>query len=110
MLVVFSVMNASKKTIELLPPQVQLAGMSKSKHAKSIIAAQLPVTEYKISQRRLPPQAQTIVALAFERPSFKQSGDQILLQVAQAEEVDHPVLLPIPFVAPVEGGENDSAK
>jgi len=105
MIVVFSVMNASKKTIELLPPQIQLAGVSNSKHAKSIIAAQLPVTEYKITQRRLPSKARTIVAVAFERPSFKQSGDQILLQVAQAEEVDHPVLLPIPFVGSMGGDE-----
>ena len=40
----------------------------------------------------------------FERPSFKESRDRLLLQIAQAEEVDRPVLVPIAFVAPAKGG------
>lgn len=103
MIVVFSVINASSKTIELLPPQVQLAGVSASKHGKSIIADQVPVKEYKMTTRRLPPHGRADVAVAFERPSFKQASEQMLLQVAQAEEVDRPVFLPIPFVATLEG-------
>ena len=39
----------------------------------------------------------------FERPTFKESRERLLLQVAQAEEVDRPVLVPIAFVAPAKG-------
>jgi hypothetical protein len=41
--------------------------------------------------------------VVFDRPSFKESSEQMLLQVAQAEGVDQPVLVPVAFVAP-EGG------
>ena len=105
MIVVFSVQNASTKTIELLPPQVQLAGVPKSKHRGAITAAQLPVKNYRMLQRRLPPRSQTDVVLAFERPTFKEASEQILLQVAQAEEVDRPVLIPVPFVPLEDGGK-----
>jgi hypothetical protein len=40
----------------------------------------------------------------FDRPTFKESRERLLLAVAQAEEVDRPVLAPIAFVAPVSGG------
>ena len=36
MTVEFSVLNASSKTIELLPPQIQLAGKSNEKHKKTV--------------------------------------------------------------------------
>jgi len=39
----------------------------------------------------------------FERPAFKESRERLLLQVAQVEEVDRPVLVPIAFVAPAKG-------
>jgi len=41
----------------------------------------------------------------FERPSFKESSEQMFLQIAEAEEVDRPVLAPIAFVAPLGGDE-----
>ena len=103
MVVMFSVINTSSKAIELLQPQVQLKGVLKSKHGKSITADQIPVKQYIASSRKLPPHGRAEIAIAFERPSFKQASEQILLQVAQAEEVDHPVFLAIPFVAPREG-------
>jgi len=104
MTVAFSVQNASPRTIELLAPQVQLAGTSKGKHGKPVKADQVAVTEYAITARRLPPRARADAVVVFERPSFKESRELMLLQVAQAEEVDHPVLVPLPFVAPLEGG------
>lgn len=103
MIVVFSVLNSSSKTIELLPPQLQLAGVSKSKHKKAILAAQVPVKDYRMSQKRLPPRSQAKVAVSFERPSFKEASEEIFLQVAQAEQVDHPVLIRVPFVPSSEG-------
>ena len=104
MIVAFSVQNASPRTIELLPPQIQLSGTSKDKHGKPVKADQVAITDYATTARRLPPRARADAVVVFERPSFKESREQMLLQVAQAEAVDHPVLVPIPFVAPLEGG------
>lgn len=104
MTVAYSVLNSSPRTIELLPPQVQVSGTSKGKHGEPVKAEQIAVNEYAITTRRLPPRARADAVVVFERPSFKESREQMLLQVAQAEEVDHPVLVPIPFVAPLSGG------
>jgi hypothetical protein len=103
MTVEFSVLNASSKTIELLPPQIQLAGTSHEKHKKTVKADPVPIKDYTITIRRLPPGARADGVVVFDRPSFKESREQMLLQVAQAEGVDQPVLVPVAFVAP-EGG------
>jgi hypothetical protein len=103
MTVEFSVLNASSKTIELLPPQIQLAGTSKEKHKKTVKADPVPIKDYKMTIRRLPPGARADGVVVFDRPSFKESREQMLLQVAQAEGADQPVLVPVAFVAP-EGG------
>jgi hypothetical protein len=36
----------------------------------------------------------------FSRPGFKQSADRLVLKLGTASAVDHPLLLPLPFVAP----------
>jgi hypothetical protein len=100
MTVEFSVLNASSKTIELLPPQIQLAGKSNEKHKKAVKADPVPIKDYTITIRRLPPGARADGVVVFDRPSFKESREQMLLQVAQAEGVDQPVLVPVAFVAP----------
>jgi hypothetical protein len=100
MTVEFSVLNASSKTIELLPPQIQLAGRSNDKHKKTVKADPVPIKDYTITIRRLPPGATADGVVVFDRPSFKESREQMLLQVAQAEGVDQPVLVPVAFVAP----------
>ncbi len=61
------------------------------------------VKDYRLAARRLPPGATTEGTVVFERPAFKESREQLLLQIAQAEEVDRPVLAPIAFVAPAKG-------
>ena len=103
MTVAFSVVNASSGTVELLPPQVQLSGTTKQKHHKAIKAEPVAVKDYRMTSRRLPPGATTEGTVVFERPAFKESREQLLLQIAQADEVDRPVLAPIPFVAPAKG-------
>jgi hypothetical protein len=103
MTVGFSVVNDSPRTVELLPPQVQLSGTAKQKHHKAIKAAPVLVKGYRMISRRLPPGATTEVTVVFERPAFKESREQLLLRIAQAEEVDRPVLAPIAFVAPARG-------
>jgi hypothetical protein len=88
----------------MLPPQIQLAGTSKDKHRKAIKAEPVAIKDYWITSRRLAPGARADGIVVFERPTFKESRERLLLAVAQAEEVDRPVLLPIAFVAPVSGG------
>jgi hypothetical protein len=104
MAVPFAVLNASTRTIEVLPPQIQLASTSKDKHRKAIKAEPVPIKDYWMTTRRLAPGARADGVVLFERPSFKESSEKLLLAVAQAEEVDHPVLAPIAFVAPIGGG------
>lgn len=102
MTVVFSIANDSSRTVELLPPQVQLDG-AVQKHHKAIKAEPVPVKDYRLTARRLPPGATTDGTVVFERPAFKESREQLLLQITQAAEVDRPVLAPITFVAPAKG-------
>jgi hypothetical protein len=104
MAVPFAVLNSSARTIEVLPPQVQLAGTSRDKHRKAIKAEPVAIKDYWMTARRLAPGARADGVVVFERPSFKESSERLLLAVAQAERVDRPVLAPIPFVAPVTGG------
>lgn len=104
MSVPFAVLNASERTIEVLPPQIQLASTSKDKHRKAIKAEPVAIKDYWMTTRRLAPGARADGVVVFERPSFKESSEQLLLAVAQAEEVDRPVLAPIAFVAPLGGG------
>jgi len=103
MTVAFSVLNSSPRTIELLPPQIQLAGTAKKKHGKTIKAEPIAIKDYRITSRRLAPGSGTDGVVVFERPTFKESRDRLLLEIAQAEEVDRPVLVPIAFVAPAKG-------
>ena len=104
MTVAFAVLNASSRTIEVLPPQIQLAATSKDKHRKAIKAEPVAIKDYWMTTRKLAPGARADGIVLFERPSFKESNERLLLAVVQAEEVDRPVLAPIAFVAPVAGG------
>jgi hypothetical protein len=104
MAVPFAVLNSAARTIELLPPQIQLAGTSKAKHRKAIKAEPVPIKDYWITSRRLAPGTRADGIVVFERPTFKESRERLLLAIAQAEEVDRPVLAPIAFVTPVSGG------
>jgi hypothetical protein len=103
MTVAFSVLNSSARTIELLPPQIELAGTSKQKH-KAIKAEPVAIQEYRMTSGRLPPGATTEGLVVFERPVFKESGERLLLEIAQSAEVDRPTLAPIAFVASAIGG------
>ncbi|HEV2401418.1 MAG TPA: hypothetical protein VGS27_31070 [Candidatus Sulfotelmatobacter sp.] len=104
MAVPFAVLNASAQTIELLPPQIQLAGTSKGKRRKEIKAEPVAVKDYTLTTRTLAPGGRADGVVVLERPSFKESSERLLLAVAQAEEVDRPVLAPIAFVPAIGGG------
>jgi hypothetical protein len=103
MTVAFSVFNASAKTIELLPPQIELDGNSKDKHKKAIKAEPVPIKTYRLTSRTLAPHTRADGVLVFERPSFKELREHLLLHMAQTDAVDRPVLATVSFVPQEKG-------
>ena len=103
MLAAFSVVNKSDHWIEVLPPQVELRSPNLSAEKKKkdqVLADQVPVSEYRLTARRLAPGERADGAVEFARPGFKQSADHLVLELGTASAVDHPLLLQLPFVAP----------
>ena len=110
--ILFSVINLEKHAVELMPPQVQLGG--KVKKGKIVhytvwsTSEQLPVEDFRMSRRRIGPGERADGVLIFQRPSFKQSAETLLLQMADSGAVDRPALAPIGFgISSIrkEGGE-----
>ncbi len=99
--VLFSVVNVQTHVVELMPPQVQLGGKVKKgaivRHSVWSNSEQLPVEEFRMSQRRIGPGERADGVLVFQRPSFKQSNETLLLQMADSGAVDRPALAPIGF-------------
>jgi len=98
----FGVLNASPKTIELLPPQIQLTDTTKDHH-KAIKAEPVAIKSYRLTSRRLAPGERADGVVTFERPAFKASSERLMLQVAQVEQVDRPVLVAVSFVPAAKG-------
>jgi hypothetical protein len=100
-IVLFSVVNPTKRAILLMPPQVQLGGTAISgkvaRHKKWSTAEQLPVVDFRLNRRRLGPGERADGVVLFERPPYKQSNETLLLQVAESGAVDRPALAPIGF-------------
>jgi hypothetical protein len=99
--VLFSVVNVQDHAVELMPPQVQLGGRMKKgtirHHFVWSNSEQLPVEDFRMSQRRIGPGDRADGVLIFQRPSFKQSNETLLLQMADSGAVDRPALAPIGF-------------
>lgn len=100
-IVCFSVLNHSRTPIEVLPPQIELSGKRGSKQIK---AEPVPILEYRLSSRRLGPGERADGVAVFERPTFKEADERLLLEVAEAAQVDHPVVLPLSFTPGSAGG------
>jgi hypothetical protein len=100
-LVLFSVVNPQSHAIEILPPQIQLAGKVKNgfpvKRGRWGTSEQLAVRESRLSRKRIGPGERTDGVVVFSRPSFKQSNETLFLQVAESGAVDRPALAPIGF-------------
>lgn len=99
----FSILNSSNHTIELLPPQIELSGSGHGNKGKRIKAEPVPISEYRMTTRRLAPGERADGVVVFERPAFKESSEKLQLQLTQAEQVDRPILLPVPFTASSQG-------
>lgn len=100
-LVLFSVVNPQSHAIEVLPPQIQLAGKVKKgfpvKRGRWGTSEQLAVREFRLSRKRIGPGERTDGVVVFSRPSFKQSNETLFLQIAESGAVDRPALAPIGF-------------
>ncbi len=99
--VLFSVVNVQTHAVELMPPQVQLGGKVKRgtiiRHSVWSNSEQLAVEDFRLSRRRIGPGERADGVLVFQRPSFKQSNETLLLQMADSGAVDRPALAPIGF-------------
>ncbi len=114
-IVLFSVVNPTKHAILLMPPQVQLAGRTKSgkliHHSHWSSSEQLPVLDFRLSKWRLGPAERADGVALFERPPYKMSNETLLLQMAEAGAVDRPALAPIGFGVSTPGeGPNGRGK
>jgi hypothetical protein len=104
----FSVLNTSGHAIEIVPPQIQIAGVTKQKKkkkGKNIIADQLEIRDFRLSATRLEAGGRADGVVLFDRPNYKQSNEKLYLQLAQADKIDQPVLIHLPFTPPVAGGD-----
>lgn len=101
----YSVYNGSDSALEILPPQIQIsgrkAGKKKEKQSRKTVSDPLEIREYRLSATRLEPGQRADCVVEFDRPNFKESTEQLFLQIAQADQVDHPVLIRLPFTAPI---------
>lgn len=99
----FSLMNQSKNVVELLPPQLEISGRGGS-GGKPTRAEPIALSEYRMTSRRLAPGERSDGVAVFERPAFKESNERLELRLAQADQVDHPILVLVPFIAMSSGG------
>ncbi|MCI0624877.1 MAG: hypothetical protein L0387_25095 [Acidobacteria bacterium] len=100
-IVLFSIVNPTKQTILLMPPQVQLAGRTKSgkliKRSQWSTADQLAVLDFRLTRRRVGSGERADGLVVFERPPYKRSNEMLLLQIAESGAVDRPALVPVGF-------------
>jgi len=100
----FAILNTSSETIEILPPQIELSSSSKGRKRKDIKAEPVPIAEYTVTTRILDSGARADGVVVFERPTFKESGERLLLVISQASQVDRPTVAEIAFVSATSGG------
>jgi MoxR-like ATPase len=74
------------------------------KEGKSLTADQLLIREYSLSTTRIEAGARADGVVVFDRPNFKQSTEKLFLQIAQADQVDRPILIRLPFTPPIASG------
>jgi hypothetical protein len=103
--IAYSVLNNSDQPVEIVPPQIQITGRTatkkKKKEGKGIISDQLEIRDYRLSANRLEPGGRADGVVVFDRPNFKESTEKLFLQIAQADQVDRPILIRLPFTPPI---------
>jgi hypothetical protein len=102
-LVGFSVLNRSQGVVELLPPQIELTATTHGRSSGASKAEPVVVSEYRLNSRRLASGERADGVVVFERPAFKEFNEKLQLRLGRADEVDRPIVLPLPFIAALEG-------
>jgi hypothetical protein len=101
MMVSYSVLNVSRYWVQVLTPQIQLGSPVQTKPGKKgILAEAVSIQDFRQNVPKLAPGERLDGVVQFSRPGFKQSKEALLLQLATSNAVDHPVMIPLPFVAP----------
>src|SRR6266481_8096495 len=100
----FSILNNSRRVVELLSPQIALSGRAGNGKGKEIKAEPIGIADFRMTSQRLEPGERADGVVIFEPPTFKESTERLELQVAESGQVDHPVRVPVPFVATSTGG------
>ena len=103
----FSILNPSDQPVEVVQPQIQISGRAvkkKKKEGKSLTADQRLIRDYRLSATRIEAGARADGVVVFDRPNFKQSTEKLFLQIAQADQVDRPILIRLPFTPPIASG------
>jgi hypothetical protein len=103
----YSILNNSDQPVEIVPPQIQITGRTatkkRKKEGKGIISDQPEIRDYRLSATRLEPGGRADGVVVFDRPNFKESTEKLFLQIAQADQVDRPILIRLPFTPPISG-------
>jgi hypothetical protein len=63
----------------------------------------LEIRDYRLSTTRLEPGERADGVVVFDRPNIKESTEKLFLQIAQADQVDRPILIHLPFTPPNSG-------
>jgi hypothetical protein len=104
---IFSNLNSSDQPVEIVPQQIQITGRNAAKkmkkEGKGIISDQLEIRDYRLSATRLEPGGRADGVVVFDWPNFKESTERHFLQIAQADQVDRPILIRLPFTPPISG-------
>ncbi len=101
MMVSYSVLNVSRDWVQVLTPQIQLGNpVQKKPSKKGVLAEPVSIQDFRQDVVKLAPGDRLDGVVQFSRPGFKQSRETLILQLATAVAVDHPVMVPLPFVAP----------
>jgi hypothetical protein len=102
--VAYSVVNNSRRWVEVMPPLLEFNNPNTGKNDKvnkkhpTSLAEQLIITDYRMSGSKLAPGQRLDADVQFVRPGFKYRTEHLLLQVANSGQVDAAIYFPIPFV------------
>ena len=112
--ITYSIFNSSDEPVEIVPPQIQITGRKtekkKKKEGKCIISDQLEIRNFKLSKTRIEAGGRADGVVVFDRPNFKESTEKLFLQIAQADQVDQPILIRLPFTPPIQGYEQQKGR
>jgi len=112
--ITYSIFNSSDEPVEIVPPQIQITGRKtekkKKKEGKGIISDQLEIRNFKLSKTRIEAGGRADGVVVFDRPNFKESTEKLFLQIAQADQVDQPILIRLPFTPPIQGYEQQKGQ